>query len=78
MLAHAHYISFYYQVDVVQALIRDRVAIVNSPETGRDLEHCLLLIRKFEEFRTVSMRVLCNEYDVTCCTMCVCVYSVCL
>jgi hypothetical protein len=40
------------KVDVVQALIRDRVAIASSAETGRDLEHCVLLSRKFEEFRT--------------------------
>ncbi|CAI8040975.1 Spectrin alpha chain, non-erythrocytic 1 [Geodia barretti] len=40
------------KVDVVQALIRDRVAVASSAETGRDLEHCVLLSRKFDEFRT--------------------------
>ena len=38
---------------MVQALIRDRVAVASSAETGRDLEHCVLLSRKFDEFRTV-------------------------
>jgi spectrin beta len=40
------------KVDMVQAVIRDRTAVAHSPEVGRDLEHCLLLTRKFDEFRT--------------------------
>ena len=43
------------QVDAVQALIRDRVAVANSQEAGRDLEHCVLLSRKFDEFQTVCV-----------------------
>ena len=69
------------QVDVVQALIRDRVAIASSAETGRDLEHCVLLSRKFDEFRTVRLNSLCIMERVShqcvcvhvCVSMCVCV-----
>ena len=43
---------------MVEALIRDRVAIASSAETGRDLEHCILLSRKFEEFKTVSIIII--------------------
>ena len=47
---HAH---THFQVDIVQALIRDRVAVASSQETGRDLEHCVVLIRKFDDFQKV-------------------------
>ena len=56
------------QVDVVQALIRDRVAVASSQETGRDLEHCVVLIRKFDDFQKVynlaksSMLLLSSDY----------------
>ena len=46
-------------MDVVQALIRDRVAVASSQETGRDLEHCVVLIRKFDDFQKVC--VLCKR-----------------
>ena len=48
-----HYEYTTSQVDVVQALIRDRVAVASSQETGRDLEHCVVLIRKFDDFQKV-------------------------
>ena len=48
-----HYEYSTSQVDVVQALIQDRVAVASSQETGRDLEHCVVLIRKFDDFEKV-------------------------
>ena len=42
------------QVDVVQAVIRDRTAVASSQETGRDLEHCQVLMKKFEDFQKVT------------------------
>ena len=42
-------------MDVVQALIRDRVAVASSQETGCDLEHCVVLIRKFDDFQKVGI-----------------------
>ncbi len=47
-------VQFNRKVDGVQSLIRDRVAVATSQETGRDLEHCQVLIRKFDEFRKVN------------------------
>lgn len=46
-------VQFNRKVDGVQSLIRDRVAVATSQETGRDLEHCQVLIRKFDDFRKV-------------------------
>ena len=50
-----HIIHYHTQVDVVQALLRDRVAVASSQETGRDMEHYVVLIRKFDDFRKVSV-----------------------
>ena len=47
-------VQFNRKIDGVQSLIRDRVAVATSHETGRDLEHCQVLIRKFDDFRKVS------------------------
>ncbi len=46
-------VQFNRKIDGVQSLIRDRVAVATSHETGRDLEHCQVLIRKFDDFRKV-------------------------
>lgn len=46
-------VLFNRKVDGVQSLIRDRVAVAGSQETGRDLEHCKVLMRKFDDFQTV-------------------------
>ena len=48
-------VQFNRKVDSVQSLIRDRVAVATSQETGRDLEHCQVLIRKFDDFRKVML-----------------------
>ena len=47
-------VLFNRKVDGVQTLIRDRVAVAGSQETGRDLEHCKVLMRKFDDFEKVS------------------------
>ena len=44
-------VRFNRKVDGVQALVRDRLAVAGSQETGRDLEHCQVLMKKFEEFQ---------------------------
>lgn len=46
-------VLFNRKVDGVQSLIRDREAVASSQETGRDLEHCKVLIRKFDDFKKV-------------------------
>ncbi len=46
-------VLFNRKVDGVQSLISDRVAVANSQETGRDLEHCKVLMRKFDDFQKV-------------------------
>ena len=47
-------VLFNRKVDGVQSLIRDRLAVASSRETGRDLEHCKVLIRKFNDFDKVK------------------------
>ena len=47
-------VHFNRKVDGVQSLIRDRVAVACSQETGRDLEHCQVLMKKFDEFEKVE------------------------
>ena len=47
-------VLFNRKVDGVQTLIRDRVAVAGSQETGRDLEHCKVLMRKFDDFEKVG------------------------
>ncbi|XP_065894234.1 spectrin beta chain, non-erythrocytic 1-like isoform X3 [Dysidea avara] len=42
--------SFNRQVDTVHAMITDREAVASSKETGRDLEHCKTLMRRFSDF----------------------------
>ena len=46
-------VHFNRKVDAVQTLIRDRVAVASSQETGRDLEHCQVLTKKFDDFQKV-------------------------
>ena len=46
-------VHFNRKVDGVQSLVRDRVAVASSQETGRDLEHCQVLMRKFDDFQKV-------------------------
>ena len=46
-------VQFNRKVDAVQTLVRDRMAVASSQETGRDLEHCQVLIKKFDEFKKV-------------------------
>ena len=46
-------VHFNRKVDGVQSLVRDCVAVANSQETGRDLEHCQVLMRKFDDFQKV-------------------------
>ena len=46
-------VLFNREVDGVQSLIRDRVAVASSKESGRDLEHCKVLMRKFDDFQKV-------------------------
>ena len=48
-------VHFNRKVDGVQVLVRDRVAVANSQETGRDLEHCQVLTKKFDDFQKVGM-----------------------
>lgn len=48
-------VHFNRKVDGVQSLVRDRVAVANSQETGRDLEHCQVLMRKFDDFQKVQL-----------------------
>ena len=47
-------VHFNHKVDAVQSFIRDRVAVASSRETGRDLEHCQVLMKKFDDFQKVS------------------------
>ena len=49
-------VLFNRKVDGVLSLIRDRVAVASSQETGRDLEHCKVLMRKFEDFNKVRYK----------------------
>lgn len=49
-------VLFNRKVDGVLSLIRDHVAVASSHETGRDLEHCKILIKKFDDFEKVSNR----------------------
>ena len=49
-------VLFNRKVDGVQSLIRDRVAVASSHETGRDLEHCKVLMRKFDDFEKVCTK----------------------
>ena len=46
-------VQFNRKVDGVQVLVRDRVAVASSQETGRDLEHCQVLMKKFDDFQKV-------------------------
>lgn len=46
-------VHFNRKVDGVQTLIHDCVVVASSQETGRDLEHCQVLIKKFDEFEKV-------------------------
>ena len=48
-------VQFNRKVDGVQSLVRDRVAVATSHETGRDLEHCQVLMRKFDDFQKVRI-----------------------
>ena len=48
-------VHFNRKVDGVQVLVRDRVAVASSQETGRDLEHCQVLMKKFDDFQKVRM-----------------------
>lgn len=63
-------VLFNRKVDGVQSLIRDRVAVASSQETGRDLEHCKVLMRKFDDFEKVRVRnqseqmYMCSDYSV--------------
>ena len=50
-------VQFNRKVDAVQTLVRDRMAVASSQETGRDLEHCQVLIKKFDEFKKVMCGV---------------------
>ena len=51
-------VHFNRKVDGVQSLVRDRVAVASSQETGRDLEHCQVLMRKFDDFQKVQTQLL--------------------
>lgn len=57
-------VLFNRKVDGVQSLIRDHVAVASSHETGRDLEHCRVLIRKFDDFDKVRRK------SNNCCSCC--------
>ncbi len=46
-------LRFNRKVDAVQVLVRDRTAVASSQETGRDLEHCHVLMKKFADFQKV-------------------------
>ena len=48
-------VQFNRKVDAVQTLVRDRMAVACSQETGRDLEHCQVLVKKFDEFKKVNL-----------------------
>ncbi len=52
-------VHFNRKVDGVQSLVRDRVAVASSQETGRDLEHCQVLMRKFDDFQKVHTKYRC-------------------
>ena len=47
-------VHFNRKVDGINSLVRDRVAVASSQETGRDLEHCQVLMRKFDDFQKVE------------------------
>jgi len=46
-------VRFNRKVDGVLSLIRDHVAVASSQETGRDLDHCKIIIKKFDDFEKV-------------------------
>lgn len=48
-------VQFNRKVDGVESLIRDRIAVATSHETGRDLEHCQVLMKKFDDFQKVMI-----------------------
>jgi len=50
-------VQFNRKVDGVQVLVRDRVAVASSQETGRDLEHCQVLMKKFDDFQKVRILI---------------------
>lgn len=50
-------LRFNRQVDAVHVLIRDRTAVASSQETGRDLEHCQVLMKKFADFQKVQFAI---------------------
>ena len=54
-------VHFNRKVDGVQSLVRDRVAVASSQETGRDLEHCQVLMRKFDDFQKVCIILFCQQ-----------------
>lgn len=51
-------VLFNRKVDGVRSLIRDRVGVASSQEMGRDLEHCIVIMRKFDDFDKVCVCVL--------------------
>ncbi len=54
-------LHFNRKVDAVQVLVRDRTAVASSQETGRDLEHCQVLMKKFADFQQVRY-VACHRH----------------
>ena len=52
-------VHFNRKVDGVQSLIHDCAVVASSQETGRDLEHCQVLIKKFDEFDKVRDKPAC-------------------
>ena len=55
-------VRFNRKVDGVLSLIRDHVAVASSQETGRDLDHCKILIKKFVDFEKVTHSNNCKQY----------------
>ena len=54
-------VHFNRKVDGVLGLIRNHVAMASSQETGRDLDHCKILIKKFVDFEKVIHSNNCNN-----------------